>query len=228
MLSVIIPFRDEKESLPILYQDLIGTLGKTGEDFELIFIDDGSEDGGGEAVMKLAEADSNIKFFRNPLAAGKGGALAAGLERSSGDTIIFLDADLQDDPAHIPEFLKLLRSGNDLVNGWRANRTPGPLIRAYGLAFNWLLRIFFLSPFHDENCGYKAFKKSVLGKVNFYPNDFRMFALVVHKAGFKTAELRLTDRPRIYGRSKFGPFKFVGGIRDILLFIFFRRRWWRK
>ncbi len=225
MISLIIPFRNEKESIQTLFTDCVAVLDSLGTAYEIVFVDDGSDDGGGEIARTLAEGHENVKFFRNPVLLGKGGALSAGLTKASGDRIIFIDADFQNNPSDIPRFLRMLEEGNDLVNGWRKNQTADALTRLYTRSFNWFLRTFLGSPFHDENCGYKIFRRSVLDKVSFYAADFRMFPLAVRKAGFRVAEMPIVDRPKIYGHSKFGPFKFIGGVRDIFLFVVFRKRW---
>lgn len=218
MISIIVPFKNEKESLKTLYADLLYALEKSGE-FEVVFVDDGSDDQGGLVAQGLTEDDTRVKFFRNTLSFGKGSALALGLKESRGEKIVFIDADLQDSPAEIPRFIAGLDSGYDLVNGHRVSRVGNKSAIIYSRAFNWFLRTFLRSPFQDESCGFKAFRRSVLEKTQFYPDDFRMFPLAVYRAGFKVSEIEITHRPRVFGKPKFGAFKFLHGIRDVLLFI---------
>lgn len=226
MISVIVPFKNEKESLRTLYADLLEALKNSGE-FEVVFVDDGSEDEGGLVAQKMAEADPRVKFFRNMTSFGKGSALACGIKESKGEVLVFIDADLQDRPAEITRFIATLNSGYDLVNGHRVNRVSNKSALLYSKIFNWFLRVFLGSPFHDENCGFKAFRRSVLEKVTFYPDDFRMFPLAVYRGGFKVTEIEIVHRPRVFGKSKFGPFKFLNGIRDVFLFIT-RYGFWKK
>lgn len=218
MISVVVPFKNEKESLRTLYEDVLEALKKSG-DFEIIFVDDGSEDEGGLVAQKISESDSRVRFFRNTLSFGKGSALALGIKEGRGETFVFIDADLQDSPAEIPRFIATLNSGYDLVNGHRVNRVSNKSAILYSKIFNWFLRAFLGSPFHDENCGFKAFRRSLLERVTFYPDDFRMFPLAAHRSGLKVTEIEIAHRPRVFGRSKFGPFKFLNGIRDVLLFM---------
>lgn len=213
MLSIIIPFFNEEQNLPLLYKELKSSLKKIKEDHEIIFVDDGSTDKGYKEVSKIK--DHNVRLLKNNKQTGKGDALAKGVEASVGEILAFMDADLQDNPVYLPEFLKKLEEGADLVNGVRISRKDNYLIKLYSKTANGILKLLG-SPFSDVNCPYKVFKREVLKDIIFYANNFRFFPLAVYYNGYKVTEVKVEGRPRIYGKSKFGLGKIFIGFFDTL------------
>lgn len=211
MISIIIPFYNESESLHVLINQLIDTLKKVSEKWEVVFVDDGSEE-----TSNIKYQISNIKLIRHRKRLGKGPALKTGIENSVGDVIIFMDGDLQDDPKDINKFLKKLDEGYDLVNGIRTDRQENYLVKIYSKIASWFLKSFLHSPFTDINCGFKAFKKEVLKDFNFYGNNFRFFPLATFLNGYKVSEISVVNNQRKFGKTKFGKSKIFVGILDTL------------
>ncbi len=211
MISVIIPFYNEKESLPVLINQLIDTLKSVKEKWEIVLVDDGSEE-----ISNIKYQISNIILVKHRKRLGKGSALKTGIENSSGDKIVFMDADLQDDPKDISKFLKKINEGYDFVNGIRINRQENSLVKIYSKIASWFLKTFLHSPFTDINCGFKAFKKETLSGFSFYGNNFRFFPLAAYLNGYKVAEVPVTNNLRKFGKTKFGKSKIFIGILDTL------------
>lgn len=213
MISIIIPFYNEKDNLPILIDLLVKQL--KNKEFEIILVDDGSEEisninppAGGQI--------SNIKLIRHRKRLGKGQALKTGIENSIGEIIIFMDGDLQDDPSDLPRLLEKIDEGYDFVNGIREKRNDNLLVRFYSKIVATFLKTFLNSPYTDINCGYKTFKKGVLKDFVFYGNNFRFFPLAVFYNGYKVTEINVKNNKRKFGKSKFGPGKLFTGLLDTL------------
>ncbi len=217
-LSVIIPFFNERENLEPLYKELESELSKLKgiSGWEIIFVNDGSLDGGEKVVEKISRSDKRVRLVSLNRQFGKGRALEEGLRKASGELIAFMDADLQDDPADLAKFLQKIQQGCDLVNGVREKREDNPVIKVYSKVFNWFLKNFLHSPFTDINCGFKVFRRSVFESVPIYSNNFRFFPLAAYYKGFRVCQVKVKNRPRLYGKSKFGVKKIFIGILDTL------------
>lgn len=221
MLSIIIPFYNEKESLVQLHKELTDALGSM--QYELIFIDDGSIDGGKEVLQNLSKTDSHILFTSFARRSGKGYALDKGVHMSKGERIMFMDADLQDDPKDIPHFLKKMDDGYDLVNGVRTKRKDSSVIKFYSKMGNGFLKKFLHSPFTDINCGFKLFKREMLDEIPLYSNNFRFLPVAAYYKGFQVTEIPVNNRPRKHGSSKFGITKsYVGFIDTITAYFLYQ------
>jgi len=231
MISVIVPFYNEKESLPILIEQLVNELNKLKKEYEVVLVDDGSDDNSISNLKtqfsswrtKLQLKSKNFKILIHKKILGKGEALKTGIENSKGEILIFMDADLQDDPKDLPKFLKKIDRGYDFVNGYRVNRQDNFLVKIYSKLASWFLKTFLHSPFSDINCGFKVFKREVLKDFVFYGNNFRFFPLFVFYQGFKVVEVPVLNHPRRFGKSKFGPQKLFIGIFDMLTVYFLYR-----
>ncbi|EKE14592.1 MAG: Glycosyl transferase, family 2 [uncultured bacterium] len=211
MISIIIPFYNEAESLPVLVEQLVNTMGKIKEDYEIVLVDDGSEE-----ISNIKYKISNIKLIKHRKRLGKGQALKTGIENSIGEVIFFMDGDLQDDPRDIKKLLSKINEGYDLVNGIRTNRQENGLVKIYSKIASLFLKIFLHSPFTDINCGFKAFKREVLRDFSFYGNSFRFFPLATYLNGYKVSEISVTNNKRKFGETKFGKSKIFVGILDTL------------
>jgi glycosyltransferase involved in cell wall biosynthesis len=216
MISIIIPFFNERENLPILYKELVTELEPMNRAYELVFVNDGSTDESGVYASKLAETDNHVVFVNNRKRSGKGNALANGIRNAKGDIYIFMDADLQNDPKDIPHFLEKIDAGYDLINGVRDGRDDNSLIRMYSRLGNKFVKRFLKSPFTDINSGYKAIRKEVLQEFTLYSNNFRFMPLAAYMKGFKVGEVKIHNRPRSHGVSKFGTSKIFIGLIDTL------------
>ena len=202
MISIIIPFYNEKESIPILIKGLAAQLEKIKEKYEIVLVDDGSTDAWRQ---NFQNPKSEIQIFEHKKKLGKGQALKTGIENSSGETIVFMDGDLQDDPEDLPRFIEKINEGHDFVNGIREKRNDNFIVKFYSKIVAWFLKSFLNSPYIDINCGYKAFKREVLKEFSFYGNNFRFFPLAVFYNGFKVTEINVKNNKRKFGESKFGP-----------------------
>lgn len=215
MISVLIPFHNEADNLPILLGRLVVELNKIGDSYEVIFIDDGSTDRSSERIKD--EVDNEKVFLvRHGKRLGKGRGLNTGLKKSSGEVIVFMDADLQDDPEDLSKFVDKIREGYDLVNGYRIKRQDNSVIKFYSRMANRFLNAFLQSPFSDINCGFKAFKRSVVDDIVLYANNFRFLPLAAYYRGYKVTEVQVHNRPRIHGKSKYGIMKLFIGLIDTL------------
>lgn len=225
-LSIIVPVYNEKESLSFLREELSSTLSRLNLNYEIIFIDDGSNDGSGEVLKELVQKDSHLRLITLRKNFGKARALAIGFREARGEIIVTLDADLQDAPGELPKFLEKLKEGYDLVNGFRVKRLDPISKRWPSKIFNFILAALSRVKLHDLNCGFKVFRKEVLRDLSLAPGMHRYIPLFVKANGYKVSEVKITHRPRRFGYSKYGLKRFYHGFFDILsvLFLLYFRR----
>jgi dolichol-phosphate mannosyltransferase len=215
-VSLIVPVYNEQESLLALHEQ-ISTVARERElAIEILFIDDGSRDGSWGVVKALAARDPRVRGIRFRRNFGKAAALQAGFREVKGARAITLDADLQDDPAEIPNFLTELGKGFDLVAGWKKIRhDPWHKVlpsRVFNGMVSWLTGV----KLHDHNCGMKAYRADVLREVRLYGEMHRFIPVLAAARGFKVGELIIQHRPRQHGRSKYGFNRFLRGFLDLL------------
>ncbi|MFH0772961.1 MAG: glycosyltransferase family 2 protein [bacterium] len=211
-LSIIIPFYNEGKNIPILLQEIDDAMNKEHVEYEVILVDDGSEIKTESTRLKV----ENVRLFEHKKRMGKGEALRTGVAHAKGELYVFMDGDLQDDPADLKLFMQNIKEGADLVNGVRKKRKDTFLIRIYSFFANMVLRNIFRSPFTDINCGFKMFRKETLVDFPLYGNNFRFFPLSVYYRGYSVSEVVVNNRKRMYGISKFGALKFFTGILDMI------------
>lgn len=223
MISIIIPFLNEAGNLKKLARETILALNELQRPYEVIFVDDGSTDAGAEELTSLPEYDRHIHVYTHRKRSGKGVALGTGIRHAKGDIIVFMDADLQNDPQDLSKLLIKLDEGYDFVNGIRDGRDDPGLIRVYSKVANWFVRSALHSPYKDVNCAFKAMKKKVLDEVVFYGNNFRFLPIAVHLNGYKVTEVTIHNRPRHAGVSKFGVSKVFTGLLDTFTAYFLYR-----
>lgn len=219
MISIIVPFHNEEESLPILHKEIVAVMEKIGKEYEVVYVDDGSTDASFNKIQILKpklQTNSKIQIIKNIKKKGKGEALRVGVENAKGDIIVFIDADLQDDPKDLENFLKKINEGYDFVNGVRKKRHDNFFVKTYSAFASFILKQFLHSPFTDINCGFKVFKKEVLKDFYFYGNNFRFFPLAVFYQSYKVTEVIVTNNSRRFGTSKFGANKLFIGILDMI------------
>ncbi|MBC7821433.1 MAG: glycosyltransferase family 2 protein [Planctomycetaceae bacterium] len=216
MLSIIVPVLNERESLPQLLAEIVRVGERHGIEHEVIFVDDGSRDGGWETIRELASQNtrvSGIRFRRN---FGKAAALTAGMRAASGDLVLMMDADLQDDPAEIPNFIAKLNEGFDVVNGWKQRRLD-PWHKVYpSRVFNWMIGRLTGLKLHDHNCGLKLFRVEVAREITLYGELHRFIPVLAHARGFRVTEISVHHRERQFGQSKYGVRRFLRGFLDLL------------
>lgn len=220
LLSLVVPVYDEAESLQRLHGEIGQALTPLALPYEIIFVDDGSEDDSWAVIRDLAARDRHVRGIRFRRNFGKAAALTAGFHAARGDWVVTLDADLQDDPAEIPRFLAKLREGWDVVSGWKHPRRDPWTKRVPSRLFNWMTRTFTRVPLHDFNCGFKAYRVGVVREVRIYGMLYRYIAVLAHWRGFRVTEIRVHHRPRQFGRSKFGVRRFAIGLFDLITVLF--------
>lgn len=222
-LSVVIPVFNEERSLPILYQRLTNSLKKLEREYEIIFIDDGSTDGGYSTLGEIGRNDGRVKVIRLPRNTGKSNAYSRGFRDASGEVIVTMDADLQDAPEDIGRFLDKIAEGYDLVVGWK-HINKGPLLRTVSSRlFNALVAVLSGLKLHDINCPFKAYRRQVIRNIRIYGELYRFIPLIAREKGYRIAEVKIGNYPRLFGKSKYGPTRFVKGLLDLLTVIFITR-----
>lgn len=219
--SVIIPLFDEEGNLTPLYQKLSKVLANLSYDYEIIFVDDGSEDNSLPILTGLHQQDPThvriVEFRRN---FGKTAALVAGFELAEGDVLITMDADLQDDPDEIPSMLTELEKGNDLVMAWRVERMDNQQKKLSSRIFNGVVSRAAGRQFNDLNCGFKVYRREVIDSVRLYSDLHRYIPILAVWQGFRVIEKPVTHHPRHAGVSKYGPGRVARGFMDLIMVLF--------
>ncbi len=219
-ISIIVPAKDEEKSILALHKELTAELTKLKKPYEIIFIDDGSKDQTFAIMQKLCQKDKRVKAIKLRGNFGKAVALSVGFEKALGNVVITMDADLQDDPKEIATFINKIKEGYDLVTGWKKIRHD-PITKVLpSRIINFLTRSLTGVAVHDMNCGFKAYKKEVVGNLNIYGELYRFIPIFAAKKNYKVVEVVVHHRPRIYGKSKFSGGRFVKGALDLMTVIF--------
>jgi glycosyltransferase involved in cell wall biosynthesis len=223
MLSVVVPLLNEEATLAQLYREIEAALASTALDWEVVFVDDGSTDGSYRELVVLHSAHLNVRVVRLRRNFGKAAALAAGIEVASGDIVVTMDADLQDDAAEIPNLVEKLDEGFDVVSGWKCDRHD-PLVRRFvSRIYNTATRLTTGVRLHDMNCGLKAYRAEVFEHVHLYGERHRFVPVLAHHLGFGVTELPVNHRPRTNGRSRFGIERYLRAPFDLLTILFMGR-----
>ena len=221
-ISIVIPVFNENESLPDLKVELDKNLSAYPE-WEVIFIDDGSSDGSTEYLADLCAQDSHyklIQFYRNY---GKSAALSEGFKLADGDYIITMDADLQDDPAEIPNLVGKLEEGWDLVSGWKKIRHDPIGKTLPSKLFNFITRVMTGVKIHDFNCGLKGYKKSVVKSIEVFGGRHRYIPALAGQRKFTITEITVNHRARQFGETKYGGSRLFHGFFDLITILFLNR-----
>ncbi len=226
-ISVVIPVFDERESLRPLVAELLPVLRSLGLRAEVVFVDDGSRDGSGDVLADLAAAEAQVRVVSLRRNFGKGAALMAGFRHATGDAVVTMDADLQDDPAEIPAMVAALQEGADLVSGWKADRRDPWSKRVASKVFNGVTSRMSGLALHDLNCGLKAYRAEVVRSLSLSGDLYRYIPVMAAAEGFRVQEMAVNHRPRRFGRSKYGLERYVRGFLDLLTIMFIGRFRWR-
>jgi len=227
MISIIIPVYNEDESIVILHGEILNVAQLHHLDVEILFVDDGSKDNSWDKICELSASHANtrgIKFRRN---FGKAAALSAGFQAANGDIFITMDADLQDDPMEIPNFLKQLEQGGpakngqpftpfDVISGWKKVRLD-PWHKTFpSKIFNKMVSNLTDVHLNDHNCGMKCYRAPIFKEVRLYGELHRFIPVLAAARGFKVGELAIQHRARKFGHSKYGVRRFIKGFLDLL------------
>lgn len=222
-LSVVIPLYNEARGLAELHASLAAALLPFADRCEIIYVDDGSTDGSFGVLRGLREEDKRIKAVRLRSNRGKAVALAAGFREAQGETIVTLDADLQDDPKEIPRFLQKLGEGYDLVSGWKVTRHDLWSKRVLSAVFNRVTSRLTGVRLHDLNCGFKAYRRAVIDELKLYGELHRYIPVLARGRGFTIGEIEVAHHPRKYGQSKYGVERIPRGFFDLLTVLMLTR-----
>jgi dolichol-phosphate mannosyltransferase len=223
LLSVVVPLLNEEATLEQLYRELEAALTSAEVDWEVVFVDDGSTDGSYRELVRLHAAHLNVRVVRLRRNFGKAAALAAGIEVAAGEVVITMDADLQDDPAEIPNLLAKLDDGFDVVSGWKCDRHDPFVRRFVSRIYNTATRLATGVKLHDMNCGLKAYNAEVFQHVRLYGERHRFVPVLAHHLGFTVTELPVNHRPRTNGHSRFGIERYLRAPFDLLTIVFMGR-----
>lgn len=219
-ISVVVPVKNEARSLAELYQRLCEALEPLDRSFEIILVDDGSEDDSYQQMKELFARDPRVRVVKLLRNFGKSAALAAGFDRAEGEVVITLDADLQDDPKEIPRLLSRLEEGYHLVSGWKKRRRDPFRRRVLSRIFNWVTARVSGIEIHDFNCGFKAYRREAVLRLRLYGELHRYIPALLGAQGFRVTEMEVEHHPRRFGQSKYGLGRIPAGLLDLLTVLF--------
>ena len=224
-ISVVVPLYNEEESLPELEAWIERVMTENHFTYEIIFVDDGSNDRSWEVIRSLKEKNSTVRAIRFQRNYGKSAGLYCGFEAAQGDVVITMDADLQDSPDEIPELYRMItEEGYDLVSGWKKRRYDPIGKTLPSKFFNATARLASGIKLHDFNCGLKAYRKKVVKSIEVYGEMHRFIPVLAKNAGFKKiGEKVVHHRARKYGVSKFGWERMIKGYLDLITVMFMTR-----
>ncbi|HLW70860.1 MAG TPA: glycosyltransferase family 2 protein [Candidatus Binataceae bacterium] len=217
-VSVVVPLFNERENLTPLYRELDQVLRGLGRSYEIIFVDDGSIDGGAELLRDLRSRDEHVRVIRLARNSGQTAALACGLHHANGEIVVAIDADGENDPADIPALLARLDDGFDLVSGWRIDRWRASRLtrRLPSQAANALISWITGVALHDYGCTLKAYRRGLAQQLMLYGEMHRFVPAIAAEQGARIAEVAVNFRPRRAGRSNYGPGRIVRTLLDLM------------
>jgi len=223
-ISVLIPVYNEEAALPDLYRALAATLDQLPQAAEIIFADDGSTDGSAAALDAFVEGDRRVRVLHLSRNYGQTAALMAAIRNSSGDVVIPMDGDGQNDPADIPRLLDKLAEGFDVVSGWRIKRDDNALSRRLpSVIANRLISALLHVPLHDYGCTLKAYRREVVENVRLYGEMHRFIPIYAAWEGARVTEIPVSHHPRRFGKSKYGIGRITRVALDLLIVYFIDR-----
>ncbi len=216
-ISVVIPIFNEIETLPHLYTALHDVLDKMDCEYEVLFVDDGSTDGSDKELFELAEYDSHIKVIEFRSNFGQTAAMSAGIKYATGDVIVTMDGDLQNDPTDIPMMLDKINEGYDLVHGWRKDRQDAFINRKLpSKVANWLISKVTNFPVNDLGCTLKAIRREVAQELELYGEMHRFIPILAKWRGAKCTEVVTKHHARKFGTTKYGIGRVVRVLLDLI------------
>ena len=219
-ISVVVPGLNEADSIGELARRIHAALGKRGEPYEIIFVDDGSTDNMWQVIGQLRLESPRVKGIRLRKNFGKAMALTAGFNLAKGEVIVMMDADLQDDPADLPAFLKKIEEGYNVVVGWKVKRLDPTNRLIFTRIFNGTVRWTTGVKLHDMNCGFKAYTANVIRTIPIYGDLFRFIPALAAWQGFKVGEVPIQHHARVHGTSRYGLERILRGFFDLLSVLF--------
>lgn len=215
-LTVVVPVFNEEESLRTLYGEIDEVVRSLGLNLELVMIDDGSTDSSWSIIAELAQKDPRVRGIRFRRNFGKAAALDAGLHAATSPIVMTMDADLQDDPHEIPDFLRLMNEGYDCVSGWKKTRHDPWHKVIPSHIFNKMVSRLTGVNLHDHNCGMKCYRREIFDEITLYGELHRFIPALAGARGWKVGEKVVNHRARKFGHSKYGFTRFIKGFLDLL------------
>lgn len=224
MISIIVPVFNEQENIQVLYDKLVEVMGKSGESFEIIFINDGSEDESGKILVEISGKDPRAKVIHFGKNFGQTAAFMAGVAHAKGEVIVPIDADLQNDPEDIPRLLAKLNEGYDVVSGWRKDRKDSSIRRNFlSRVANKIISFVSGVQLHDYGCTLKAYRSKLIKSVRLYGEMHRFIPIFVSWHGGRITEIPVKHHPRVHGKSNYGLERIFKVVLDLLVVQFLAR-----
>jgi len=222
--SIVVPFHNEEENVTVLYARLKQVMEQVGDSYELVLVDDGSNDRTYKLMGEIAAVDSRVLLIKLRRNFGQTSALAAGFDHASGEFILAMDGDLQHDPSEIPSFLEKLEEGYDVVSGWRKERVDNLVMRRIpSRCANWLMAKFSGVDIHDFGTTYKAYRREVIQNIPLYGEMHRFIPALASWYGASICEIPIKNIPRERGKSHYGIGRTFGVFFDLLTIRFLLR-----
>jgi len=222
-LSIVIPLYNEQESLPELVIAISQHVAPLQLNYEIIFVDDGSSDQSLQVLKNLKSKFPQLKILSFRKNYGKSAALSEGFKMATGKIVITMDADLQDDPAEIPNLMAKIYSGYDMVSGWKKKRHDPWHKIIPSKFFNFTTAVLSGIKIHDFNCGLKAYRQEVIKEIPVYGELHRYLPVLAYRGGYSVSEIIVQHHPRKYGHTKYGLRRFFEGFFDLLTVLFLTR-----
>jgi glycosyltransferase involved in cell wall biosynthesis len=215
-LSVVVPLYNEEDNIRLLHEKLKGALDPLGQEYEILFVDDGSTDKTLSLLEEIQSHDNNVIVLSLRRNFGQTAAFAAGFDFARGDVVVTMDGDLQNDPSDIPKLLALMKD-NDLVSGWRKKRKdPFFTRRLPSIMANWLISKVTGVQLHDYGCSLKAYRRDVIKNLKLYGEMHRFIPAVASWYGVRVAGVETVHYPRLYGKSKYGISRTLKVVLDLI------------
>jgi glycosyltransferase involved in cell wall biosynthesis len=218
-LSIVVPLYNEEENVRELHGRILAICQKMGQSFEIIFIDDGSDD----KTVEICRSLQPLKLIQFRKNFGQTAAFDAGIKEAQGDVIITLDGDLQNDPADIPLLLAELEKGFDAVSGWRWQRKDTLMKKFFSRGANLLRKIFIQDKIHDSGCSLKAYRRECFRNVDLFGEMHRFIPALLELQGYKISEVKVSHHPRVHGQTKYNWKRAVKGLVDMIEIWFWRK-----
>jgi len=215
-ISIVIPAYNEENNVLLLYKELKDVLDKLGKTYEIIFVDDGSRDKTFENLERIHDKDNRVKVIRFRKNFGQTAAMDAGFKFASGDIIVAMDADLQNDPKDIPRLIEKLEKGYDCISGWRKNRKDSLMKKIFSGLARLLRKVVIGDKIHDSGCSLKVYKKECFEDLDLYGEMHRFIPALLNIKGFKIGELIVNHRPRKHGKTKYSIKRLLKGFVDLI------------
>lgn len=219
-ISVVLPVYNEEKNLRPLHEELVGVLNDMDIRYEVIYVDDGSRDGSADVLKELVRTGSNIRavFLRRNF--GQTAAIQAGIDQATGAIITLMDSDMQNDPRDIPRMKSRMEDGFDLVSGWRKDRKDNATRRLPSQVANALISRVTGVTLHDYGCTLKMYRREMMDHVRLYGEMHRFIPVLADAAGARRDEMVVNHRPRIHGKSKYGLWRTLKVVLDLMTVTF--------